>query len=303
MYFTRPGIVCLLALPCLLAACEAEETDRAEPGPEEMLPDEGAGGSTGGGGGGLPVGTGGSISEEFDMADPFAVAMLGGPDRNTIEAGQICSRLTTIQCAAEALCCTSPGRTFDECWNTMHAGCVNELLLDATSLIARVGFDADHTRDAFTQFEEMASLCDPNIASWGADLPGLAGMFKGTVNAGSSCAPPMPTNPTTVEASASLVSCIGTATHGCMPADLMEQRLFWRCEPRSSVGGDCFFDGNCSDGLFCDNPGFAASTARCKARITDGGSCGQPHECESLMCKGGTCVGADVQAAYCLDAP
>jgi len=36
------------------------------------------------------------------------------------------------------------------------------------------------------------------------------------------------------------------------------------------------------------------------ARKALGAPCGLPNECESLFCKGGQCVEATKQAAYCL---
>lgn len=300
----RVSLPAVLALACLTAVgCEAGKDD---------TPDfEGGNGGTTGSGGVAASGDGdgdGSVEPmvdpNFDPDDPIAVATAGGPDRNKVVAGEVCDRLTTIQCAGEALCCDNPGRDYMTCKNIMQEGCIKELLLDAVSLNPRSGFDADHAATAFAQFEEMASRCDPAITSWGANREGLSGMLKGTVNPGGECKPPMAAMPLAAEAAASLVSCKSAATHACMPADYTIApipRAMWRCDPRTGNGGDCYSDANCQDGLFCDNPDFEkVLTAACKPKLAVGASCDQARKCQTLICKGGACVAANEQTAYCL---
>ena len=95
-----------------------------------------------------------------------------------------------------------------------------------------------------------------------------------------------------------LASCLDPANNSCLP----EGAISWTCAPRANAGGACFTDVNCVDGLFCPNPDFNIEGATCTARKAVGASCSLPNECESLFCKGGKCVEATKQAAYCLSA-
>jgi hypothetical protein len=244
----------------------------------------GEGGGPGEGGASGEGGTGGM--RVFDAGND--------PALNNVGPGSLCDRLSTIQCAGEAFCCTSPGRDFAACKQVMQKGCDDELMFDALAGDAKTGFDAEHARLAYTEIERRASLCDTGIAAFGESVDGLRGMFKGSVGPGSSC---MTLNPTyREEAGKALASCLDPSNNACLPESLLR----WTCTPHAEVGGDCFTDVNCNAGLFCDNPDLSISGSTCMTRKAIGAGCGLPNECDSLFCRQGQCVEATVDAAYCL---
>lgn len=218
------------------------------------------------------------------------------PNRNNVVAGQICGRLAQIQCAGEAFCCDNPGRERAACEDAMRTGCIEQMFLDAISSNPISAFDATTAATTFAEIERLAMTCDPSIADFGASREGLMGMFRGTEEEGESCAPGLTMNRAT--AAAKLASCTNIATIACLPTSA----LSWTCEPRNDVGGRCFTDVNCVDGLFCPNPNLSFGRATCAERKPVGASCELPNECSSLFCKGGACVEAIQQAAYCLTA-
>jgi hypothetical protein len=243
----------------------------------------GTGAGTGAGAGGA-AGSGGALPD-FDAGT--------AEDRNTVEASDLCERLSTIQCAGEAHCCTAPGRTYDECKERMKSGCVDELQLDQIAMQPNTGFDEKIASDAFAAFEALAAECDPTIALWGISLEGLRGIFQGTAAPGANCMPPLAQLQNRVVAGAAAASCAQLATHACLP-----EALSWTCTEKHGEGGSCFSDLNCLDGLYCDNPqgGFGAP---CRVRKADGATCTNPNECQSLACKQGACT-SGVLGAYCL---
>jgi len=216
------------------------------------------------------------------------------PDRNDVMSGELCDRLSTIQCAGEAFCCDNPGRDFAACKAAMQDGCTDEAMLDAIASAEKTGFDPAHTKLAYEEIERMASVCDPQVAIFGASLEGLRGIFKGTLAPGASC--------TTVnvtrrdEVAKALASCSDPASSACMPGT----PLFWTCDPRGGAGSRCFTDVNCIDGLFCDNPTFDIAGSTCMQRKDIGAACELPNECATFFCKDGQCAEATKQAAYCL---
>lgn len=259
--------------PATGGASGAGGTEGSSDGGTGLVGNGGAGGELGTGGAGFDAGT--------------------APDRNRVQAGAVCARLATIQCAGEAACCANPGRSFEECETRMRTGCVNELYLDAISSNSVAGYDGSAAEAAFNRFEELASMCDVSVATWGASANGLRGITPGTRAAGADCTPPNPLN--TADAAGYLVACTGGAA--CLPTLLSG----WNCEPRAAAGGNCFTDLNCQDGLYCDNPDLTVSSGhRCEPRKSDGSPCALPNECQSLACRGGTCVPQDQQVAYCL---
>lgn len=313
-YWVGLGAPCA-ALVCvgLIACGDASESDGprgggATGGSGGML--SGGGGMVGGGSGGMATGGGGGTaaggggggdgdnvvgSETFDAGSD--------PARNNVTPGTICERLTTIQCAAEAYCCDAPGRTIAECKATMMVGCQDELHVDEVADRAEVGFDATHAAQAFTDFERRASECDPTIANWGISREGLAGMQKGTIGAGQSCKPSGLGIANEVAQIAALASCADGDQYACQPRGGDGQLMLnttWECEALQGAGGDCFADTNCQAGLFCDNPGYEELVASCAPRKAVGSGCEAGNECASLTCKGGACVDASTQAAYCL---
>lgn len=220
-------------------------------------------------------------------------------NRNKITAGQLCDRLSTIQCAGEAFCCDDPGRDRATCKEQMLMGCRVELLLDEVATAPEAGFDAATAEAAFTEFERLASMCDPFVARWGIAVDGLRGIMQGTIAASEECTPAgfsLSSLPSNADAAVALASCSGAATHACMPG-----LSRWTCKARAAEGESCFTDANCLDGLYCDNPDLNLSGNACKLRKPGGAACELPNECESLSCRGGSCAApGDVQAAYCL---
>ena len=217
------------------------------------------------------------------------------PERNRVGPGEVCDRLTLIQCAAESACCEQPGRDYAECTKLMLIGCRDELLLDFVSDESEVGFDAEQAEQTFAELERLAADCDPSIASFGASHDGLPALFSGTVQPGGNCAPLIAVNEVMV--AAAVASCRRHETHACLPRNTM-----WRCDPLSDEDGRCFTDINCSVGLFCDNPGYDLQNVHyCLAQRDLGEPCELANECSSLVCKGKQCVEATIQAVYCLD--
>jgi hypothetical protein len=229
-------------------------------------------------------------TDEFDAGSD--------PERNAVGPGELCDRLATLQCAAQAFCCDDPQRTIDQCEKRMREGCEDELYLDDIAAEMSSGFDADAARQAFDTLEQLASTCDPGIAAEGFALSGLRGIIRGSVPAGRSCSPPnypllLPSDKT---AAIALASCAEPDANACMPGETA-----WRCQPLAAEGEECFTDLNCQAGLYCDNAKLSLS-AKCKLRKAAAEACEVQTECESLACRDGTCAATDdVQAAYCLD--
>jgi hypothetical protein len=277
-------------------------------GPGGATGSGGAGNNTGTGGDSGSTGTGGDGGVSGDGGDggvsgtdgfggsgalpPFD----GGtdPNRNNVQPGQVCERLATIQCAAEVSCCGSPGRTFDQCKTAQLNICRNEAYLDAISSNAIAGFDAGRAAAAFAEFERLASMCDPAIVEWAISPTGLRGIVNGTKNANESC---YPGSMDKALAAAHLASCTNSAAQACLPLRL----LAWECRPRGQVGAACFSDLNCVDGLYCDNPNLTInSDHKCTQRKLKDATCATSNECQSLFCRGGTCIAPSAGAAYCL---
>ncbi len=264
----------------------------------------GAGNSAAGSSGIATGGGAGSSSGGLDGGTPTHVPFDAGPDTaNMVQPGTICDRLATIQCAGEAHCCDAPGRTFDQCKASMKQGCTDMAMLDGMAMNKITGFDAAFAQTAFTTYEQMASMCDPGVAEWGAAYTGLPGILKGTVAAGKSCLPTGSLQDRSVIASA-LASCTNLAQQACQPrvqtVGGLSLPTSWTCDPKSAAGGLCFTDVNCTDGLYCNNPDLKVGNFKCAARKAAGTPCVNPNECASLFCKKGVCVEKGVQAAYCL---
>jgi hypothetical protein len=262
----------------------------------EVVAGAGAGASAVGGAGddagaGAEGGTGGDpgtgVYGPFDVGDD--------PNANCVQAGQICHRFITIQCAGEVHCCKDPGRTFQECYDYMFDGCINQLYIDKISLDPIVGFDPDFACTAFTEYEQKTEQCDPSVVDWGASLDGLRGMIKGTRGPGEGCAPGV-TPPTKDGQAAALASCSDGANQACLPTAV----AFWNCRPLSADGGNCMTDINCLPDLYCDNPDLSVTGARCKYRKQIGEPCAAANECLTLVCKQGQCRLDDQQGVFCL---
>jgi len=293
-----PCLFLVLALGC---GDDGDSTYNAGNGGDGDLPGSGGSGGDGDGGGDGDSGGdgdgdgdgGGDGDSSLPIEKPAEFFAGDDPDRNQVTPGQICERLSTIQCASEAWCCDNLTRTEQSCKQTMLAGC-RELLLDGIAMDPIVAFDEAHAATAFTEFEAKAAACDPTIASFGASREGLLGMQKGTISAGASCKPPAAL-PTATQGGAALAACLDSATHACLPG-----LTSWTCDARGGVGGDCFTDSNCTEGLFCDNPQLLITGDACQARKANGTACSADNHCMSLTCRSGSCVEATQQTAYCL---
>jgi hypothetical protein len=216
------------------------------------------------------------------------------PDRNMVQAGQVCARLAEIQCAGEEYCCENPGRDVAACVTKMTGACTSDLFVDAITLDSRAGFDAMRAADALQTFEDLARECNPMIADFGADPDGLMAMVRGTVASGGRCSPSIAANK--AQQAGALASCRDSATTACLPMSA----LSWTCAPRAGVGANCFSDFNCTDGNYCPNPDLKINMTQCLARKADGAACVESNECLSLTCVGGSCAPATKQSAYCL---
>jgi hypothetical protein len=215
------------------------------------------------------------------------------PDRNAVEVGTICDRLSTLQCAAEAACCDAPKRTQAECKRAMKASCDMDSMADAVAARAEAAFDAARAEQVFAELERMMSACDPDVIAYGAARDGLSSLFAGSVAADGDCTPDSLLN--TVQGGAALVACRERDTQACLPTVGR-----WTCTMRAAVGGHCFSDENCEPDAYCDNPMLNVRGSTCKPHEADGSACTVTTECESLFCKDGECVTPDVQLAYCL---
>lgn len=240
------------------------------------------------------VAEGGSANDFDTLVD------INNPQRNRVTPGNICDRLSAIQCAGEQNCCDDPALDFEGCKQGMLQLCRDEIRIDAISADPLTGFDSIFAEQAFTEFENMASRCDTSIVAWGASFEGLRGILKGTIDRGMPCTPSGDGGETLDEAGAiALASCKNPQNTACAhPAVLL-----WTCSPRNSVGGACITDANCIEGLYCDNPNLLLLGATCKVRKAVGASCDWPNECASLICKNGACVEANRQNVYCLSQP
>lgn len=250
------------------------------------------GGGFVGSGGNINPGSGGSGPKVWTDPDAANTA------RNQVQAGQVCDRLSTIQCAGEALCCDSPGRTYDQCKQTTSDACANGVYLNAVTADPKAGYDTAGAEAIFLRYEQLASTCDLTVTSWGASLDGLRGLVKGTVQSGQSCEPPLTQLTNKPVAAAHLAYCANAQTTACLPTALNG----WTCSPRVDVGGSCFTDTNCNDGLYCNPPDLTiANKHTCALRKADGSPCTLGNECGSLLCKQSQCASVNQQTAYCLN--
>jgi hypothetical protein len=226
------------------------------------------------------------------------------PGRNQVQPGTVCGRLATIQCASEQYCCPNPGRTFDQCFSEQVNQCNSQAFLDAVSSNPVSGYNVDAAATAFAKFEERACACDATIAQWSISQEGLRGVTLGTRGAGDDCSPAAGAINDPAQAAAALASCTDGASQACLPGGVTG--LVWTCAPRGGEGASCMTDLNCIDGFYCDNfadpPALPTNLAspHCQARKPDGSPCGFPLECLSLTCRGGSCVPATKETAYCL---
>ncbi|HET8932703.1 MAG TPA: hypothetical protein VFN67_04645 [Polyangiales bacterium] len=254
---------------------------------------ERAGTAADGGGGSQPQ-AGSSEAGTSGGGLPFDAG--SDPNRNQVRPGNLCARLATIQCAAEAHCCFAPGRSVEACENDIRTTCANELFLDQIAMDAITGFDAAAAAAAYTELERRSSECDLGIGEWG--LQALRGILKGTLAPGRSCKPPGASSVTDKRAqAAALASCTNIDEYACLPMSLLGD---WTCATKNDSGGNCVTEDNCRAGRYCRNPNMQP-LGKCAQRLALGASCGAGADCASLYCKGGKCVAVEQQVVFCLE--
>lgn len=222
------------------------------------------------------------------------------PDRNEVESDQMCERLTTIQCAAEAYCCEDPGRDFKACKKAQMEGCTMEAYFDNIAENSLTGFDATRATTAFETFEELAAECNPGIAVWARSDDGLRSMLYGTVAPKGNCAPDATSDDPLAPAFA-LASCKDPTKYACQPRATNDDdgNPDWTCDARSDVDGSCFTDANCQQDLYCNNQQNMVG-AKCRPRKDEGRACNGVEECASFVCEDNKCVATSREKAYCL---
>jgi hypothetical protein len=262
----------------------------------------GRGGSGGGGGGIVTPPPAGMEAPAPPTPDGGLPAFDGGvePNRNQVQAGGICQRLVTLQCAAEQHCCTAPGRTFDTCKRDMLTDCTMNAHLDEIAQNQIAGFSPTEASAAFTKLEELSAACDPSVTLWAIQPDGLRAILQGTIDPMQNC---KPTGfPSVVGYGAALASCKQPATHACLftgdgPTAAPTTAT---CAARSGAGATRFVDTNCMDGLYCANAQMKYSSGKCTAGKPAGMACMNGAECATQTCKSGNCSAATSQTAYCL---
>lgn len=235
-----------------------------------------------------------SVKPVHDAGKPSLPSFDAGtdPERNAVGPGELCDRLSVIQCAAEGACCTKPGRDYATCLDALARACAADLLFDQIAGQTSAGFDQDQARVVLDQFEQLASECDPSVATFGVSQDGLRSMFRGTIAPGGNCRPSNVLDK--VMGGAALSACTSSEDQACLPSSTT-----WLCTERAGAGGKCFTNINCLPGFYCPNPDLDLAGASCMEDKAEGEDCAAHNECESLYCVGGKCVPADQQLAYC----
>jgi hypothetical protein len=250
-------------------------------------PVAGTGGVSAGGAGGGAGTAGGAAGDEFDAGSE--------PDRNMVSAGELCDRLSTIQCAAEAHCCDTASRDFAACKTANLTMCNGGLMLDTIAADPRVGFNEAAASASFMAYETKAKACDATLPSWAASNAGFMSSFTGTVAADGDCMPEGGLGGELAEVFAALASCDRAAGLACLPSSTA-----WKCSAPSPMGGPCYSDFNCATGLYCEGAGSSDFDGTCAPIKQAGAACGLPTECASLVCTGSKCGAAgDDQAVFC----
>ena len=251
--------------------------------------DMASGGTTG-------SGTGGMMTVDPPDASNGDYFFSDDPTRNDVVAGNVCDRVTRLQCAGEQTCCSNPGRSFDDCYLELIDSCRNKAYVDAMTANKITGFDPARAKSALEMLEQLAMACDTSVASWAESSSGLRGIMQGTRPSGASC---FPFSTQRDVAAANLASCENPDAVSCLPMN----NTSWVCAPRGDVGGTCVTDANCIPGLYCPQKDYLnpALDSNCADRLADGSPCISNNECKSYACKSGSCAALDVDAAYCLN--
>lgn len=216
---------------------------------------------------------------------------------NRVQANEVCQRLAELQCLAEESCCQNPAgkyATLEACISNQRSTCEINFKVAQIGADPEAGYSIDRAEDAFDNFELLTSTCDTNVVAWGTSADGFRQMMQGTKANNSLC---QPTGASDVGAA---FSCLVASGLTCVPGGEEPSTgtpLLWSCKARSGVGGKCYTDFNCIDGLRCAEP---ETFSECTNRKALNETCTYPLECESLFCEGNLCVAPSVEAAYCL---
>jgi hypothetical protein len=216
----------------------------------------------------------------------------GDGDSNDVGPDGICARVAAIQCAAQEACCTAPEETVADCTQDALRECQ---MLVGTANDPRVGYDRAAMKAALDDYQMRSEDCDPSVAE--RAVSGFASAFKGTVAAGGDCLPQGGAGTMDIsDLGAALASCMNNATTACLPSD-----TDWKCTARGGEGSPCFTPINCQEGMWCDSTDAQAlGDGVCAPQKAATESCNAPEECESFVCKSGSCVASDdVQAIFC----
>ena len=228
-----------------------------------------------------------------DQLAPFDAG--ADPDRNRAMPGGLCERLATIQCAAERHCCKAPGRTATQCQTSLQSACQEQLYLDIIANNSITGFDPTATLTTFTELESRSSQCDLGIPTWSLSSAGIRGILRGTRATGANCKPSTAELTEKSAQAAALASCMNSDVSACLPKSLLGE---WKCSPKSSTGGGCATDENCSSDTYCRIPP-QGTLGSCTQRVPLQGACSSGVECGSFFCSGGRCVEPDTQLVFC----
>jgi Dickkopf N-terminal cysteine-rich region len=259
----------------------------------------GPGPTAGGASGTPPIAGSGSVQPMPDGGLPAYDAGTE-PDRNTVRAGQLCARVSALQCAAEQHCCTTAKNSFDACKTQLTKTCMDNAFLDEIAMNNVAGYSQTQTKATFDQIEVFGANCDPTVTMWAAQPEGLRAMFQGTVAPGGMC---KPTGlPSQGSYAASLASCTNAETTSCLfsgtgPTAPPQTAT---CAARGDSGATCFLDVNCKDGMYCQNPQMKYSSGKCAALNQNGATCTLDSECASFTCRSAVCVAATADTTFCV---
>jgi hypothetical protein len=234
-------------------------------------------------------------------AEPTPAADAGQTEDPPVQPGQLCDRITTLQCAAESRCCDT-ARASNACKAARMMDC-NSTNLDDIARLPVSGFNQEKAATLLRTLERLSSSCDPSVKPWSVSPDGLRSLFEGTVAADQACTPATGI-PSIPSYGAALASCKEPATHACLftgaglpPAPPATAT----CEARASAGAKCFVETNCQEDSYCDNLSMTYSGGTCIARKELGQPCVRSFECTSGFCNhtDAVCGPPDVQQAYC----
>jgi hypothetical protein len=224
----------------------------------------------------------------------------GDPADAPVEPGQLCERLSTVQCTGETRCCNTP-RSASACKAARMMDCMSTNL-DEVARLPISGFNQEKAAILLRKLEQLVSSCDPSVKPWSVSPDGLRSIFEGSVAADQPCTP-APGVASVANYGGALASCKDPATHACLftGAGPPAAPATATCAARASAGAKCFVDTNCREELYCDNTSMTYSGGTCTARKPLGDACLHSFECASGFCNhtGSVCGPPDVQHAYC----